>query len=422
MRIQIARAVRPRIRSSRSRISAAALLVKVIARISVGFTPCARIRCATRCVRTRVLPDPAPATTRSGPSTWSTASRWAGLRPARSSSCGVTVTAPMLAAASGGQPAVTVPATPVPWLRAPRRDTRRRPARRGDAPAGVAGVDRHGGGHAPLLAERPRARRAARCSPTSRTARSSAGRHAGRAWWDSDTSQGILAIAVDPVAPRRGDRLRRSQRRPTRTSRALGDPHDARRVARRARRHGRSRDARGFEEIAVVDACRRSTRARWSPSPCPTDVTHRPVRRDRRPRADLRRSTSRCRATSRTRDVRRALARGVDEPSSGARRCRRRREPRGARRTGRARRRDDDPRRPAERPGPEQRSPGRCRPYRGQGARDASSSRTASVAPPSSARRSPHRQRRDERADARGQQPGSATARSHAGSSGSDPG
>ena len=56
------------------------------------FTPCARIRWATRCVRTRVLPEPAPATTRSGPSTWRTASRWAGLRPARSSSCGVTVT------------------------------------------------------------------------------------------------------------------------------------------------------------------------------------------------------------------------------------------------------------------------------------------------------------------------------------------
>src|SRR3954471_3369099 len=44
-----------------------ALVVKVIARISPGETPRSAIRYATRCVSTRVLPDPAPATIRSGP-------------------------------------------------------------------------------------------------------------------------------------------------------------------------------------------------------------------------------------------------------------------------------------------------------------------------------------------------------------------
>ncbi len=53
--------MRPSIRSRRSRISPAALFVNVIARISFGRTPCARIRWATRWVSTRVLPEPAPA-------------------------------------------------------------------------------------------------------------------------------------------------------------------------------------------------------------------------------------------------------------------------------------------------------------------------------------------------------------------------
>ena len=34
-----------------------------------------------RWVSTRVLPEPAPATTRSGPSSWATASRWTGFSP-----------------------------------------------------------------------------------------------------------------------------------------------------------------------------------------------------------------------------------------------------------------------------------------------------------------------------------------------------
>src|SRR5919109_2708270 len=66
----------------RSCISLAALLVKVIARIAVGGTRLSLIRWATRWVRTRVLPDPAPATIRVGPSVDSTASRWASFNPA----------------------------------------------------------------------------------------------------------------------------------------------------------------------------------------------------------------------------------------------------------------------------------------------------------------------------------------------------
>ena len=75
VRIQIERAVPPSRPSSRVRISPAALFVNVIARISWGLTPQASIRCATRYVSTRVLPEPAPATTSSGPSVASTASR-----------------------------------------------------------------------------------------------------------------------------------------------------------------------------------------------------------------------------------------------------------------------------------------------------------------------------------------------------------
>src|SRR6185312_7317747 len=95
--IQIARATGPSVRSTRSFISPAALFVKVIARISFGFTPCAVSRCATRWVSTRVFPEPAPAITSSGPSVVSTASRWAGFRLARYCSGDATAISAMLA-------------------------------------------------------------------------------------------------------------------------------------------------------------------------------------------------------------------------------------------------------------------------------------------------------------------------------------
>ena len=67
----------------RSRISRAALLVKVTASNSHGLArPVARIW-ASRVVSTRVLPVPAPASTSTGPSVVSTASRCSGFRPAR---------------------------------------------------------------------------------------------------------------------------------------------------------------------------------------------------------------------------------------------------------------------------------------------------------------------------------------------------
>src|SRR4029453_16438293 len=67
--------------STRDFISSAALFVNVMARISKGLTPSSRMRWAMRWVRTRVLPDPAPATTSSGPSAWVTASDCTGWSP-----------------------------------------------------------------------------------------------------------------------------------------------------------------------------------------------------------------------------------------------------------------------------------------------------------------------------------------------------
>ena len=79
----IVRATPPTSSSSRRFISLAARFVKVIARTSFGFTPIARISWTIRCVSTRVFPEPAPATTSTGPSGAVTASRWAGFRSAR---------------------------------------------------------------------------------------------------------------------------------------------------------------------------------------------------------------------------------------------------------------------------------------------------------------------------------------------------
>src|SRR3954469_5355348 len=67
--------------STRWRISSAALLVKVMARMRKGPTPSSLIRWAMRWVSTRVFPEPAPATTSSGPSPCTTASSWSGFRP-----------------------------------------------------------------------------------------------------------------------------------------------------------------------------------------------------------------------------------------------------------------------------------------------------------------------------------------------------
>src|SRR4029077_7717333 len=67
----------------RSFITAAALLVNVTARIARPGTPFS-MRYAARYVITRVLPVPAPASTSSGPSVVSTASRWRSFNGSRS--------------------------------------------------------------------------------------------------------------------------------------------------------------------------------------------------------------------------------------------------------------------------------------------------------------------------------------------------
>jgi hypothetical protein len=72
------RAALPASARARSRISPAALFVKVTAAIDRGSAP-ERISRASRCVMTRVLPEPAPASTRRGPLSWRTAWRCSGL-------------------------------------------------------------------------------------------------------------------------------------------------------------------------------------------------------------------------------------------------------------------------------------------------------------------------------------------------------
>ncbi len=63
----MSRTIRPTSPSTLPRISSAALFVNVIARISDGSAWPVATRWATRWVRTRVLPEPAPASTSSGP-------------------------------------------------------------------------------------------------------------------------------------------------------------------------------------------------------------------------------------------------------------------------------------------------------------------------------------------------------------------
>ena len=74
--------------------------MNVMARISNGDSPFSEISQAMRWVSTRVLPEPAPATTSSGPSAWATASACAGLSPDRRSNLG--------AMGSAGSPAAAL--------------------------------------------------------------------------------------------------------------------------------------------------------------------------------------------------------------------------------------------------------------------------------------------------------------------------
>ena len=73
----------PRMCATRSFISRAALLVKVTASMSQGLALPSTTMWARRVTSTRVLPVPAPASTRTGPSVALTASSWPSLRPSR---------------------------------------------------------------------------------------------------------------------------------------------------------------------------------------------------------------------------------------------------------------------------------------------------------------------------------------------------
>ena len=75
----IAREIPPTSCATRSRISLAALLVNVIARISLGRARPVATSQAMRWVSTRVLPEPAPASTSSGPSPCVTALALGGI-------------------------------------------------------------------------------------------------------------------------------------------------------------------------------------------------------------------------------------------------------------------------------------------------------------------------------------------------------
>src|SRR5437764_11546171 len=57
-----------------------------------------------RWVRARVLPEPAPATIRTGPSVWSTASRWTGFSPSRRADSVVSDATPVILGLGAGRP------------------------------------------------------------------------------------------------------------------------------------------------------------------------------------------------------------------------------------------------------------------------------------------------------------------------------
>src|SRR5687768_8478594 len=86
--IHIPAALPPACLSTRSFISRAALFVKVTARIREGGTPSRSSR-AIRVVITRVLPDPAPAKTITGPPGWATASCCLGFSCSKTGGAGV---------------------------------------------------------------------------------------------------------------------------------------------------------------------------------------------------------------------------------------------------------------------------------------------------------------------------------------------
>ena len=126
----------------RSRISPAALFVNVTARIRHGATFRTPTRWATRWATTRVLPDPAPARMRSGPSVVVTARACSGLRRAR-----IRASSSARSSDAGREAAVALRRPGVLAGRAPRLVVEDR--RFGEGRLGWVGAGRLAGGREP---------------------------------------------------------------------------------------------------------------------------------------------------------------------------------------------------------------------------------------------------------------------------------
>ena len=79
--------------ATRSFISPAALFVNVIAKTSYGATFRFASKYAIRLVKTRVFPEPAPATTSKGDPAWATASDCCGFNPSVKASVSADISA-----------------------------------------------------------------------------------------------------------------------------------------------------------------------------------------------------------------------------------------------------------------------------------------------------------------------------------------
>ena len=166
-------------RARRARSSPAALRVKVTASTCDGSMSCSRDCHAMRRVRTRVLPEPAPARIASGAARLVTASRCVGSRPWRSAST-----------AARYRPGTTVTGSPV--RRFPVRDSRR--------PRVVSAASQLGSPRG--RSRRPLPTPRLRVAPGARPRSSSPGSLASRGWSRSARSpHRILPVRCPDAAP-----------------------------------------------------------------------------------------------------------------------------------------------------------------------------------------------------------------------------
>ena len=217
--------------------------------------------------------------------------------------------------AMSGRDMASCLARPYASRRDPGGNARRHPARGRDAPACLAGVDRHRGGHAALDLRRSRSGPSWRCSHGRRTARSVGWATAARNWWSSDPQRRDPGDRRRPGHTAARGSARRSPRLPTSTSAGSGS---------RTTRAG-SLDEPGARALAATaglrgdrrrDACRESIRARSSPARSPPAWSSSRSAEIDDPGPDLRAGPG---ALPRhpERGLRRDLARGVEGRRSG---------------------------------------------------------------------------------------------------------